>query len=43
LEDSGSELAAEIVNESVWSAEGKKVAFTARTGSELWSRVLEVK
>jgi hypothetical protein len=38
-----SDEADEIVSGPVWSADGKKVAFTARTGSELWSRVLEVK
>jgi Tol biopolymer transport system component len=33
----------EIVSGPVWSADGKKVAFTARNKSELWSKVLEVK
>ena len=33
----------EVVTGPVWSADGRKVAFTARRGSELWSRVLEIK
>lgn len=33
----------EVVSGPVWSSDGKRVAFTARTKSELWSRVLEVK
>src|SRR5262249_24746746 len=41
--ESRSDEVDEIVNGPVWSADGKKVAFTARNGVELWSRVLEVK
>lgn len=33
----------EVVSGPVWSKDGTKVAFTARNGAELWSRVLEVK
>lgn len=41
--DSRSDEVDEIVTGPVWSKDGRKVAFTARTGAELWSRVLEVK
>jgi Tol biopolymer transport system component len=33
----------EVVSGPVWSADGKKVAFTARNEATLWSKVLEVK
>jgi Tol biopolymer transport system component len=33
----------EILSGPVWSKDGKKVAFTARIGSEIWSKVLDVK
>lgn len=33
----------EVVSGPVWSRDGRKVAFTARNGAELWSRVLDVK
>ena len=33
----------EVISGPVWSKDGRKVAFTARNGAELWSRVLEVK
>ena len=33
----------EVVSGPVWSADGRKVAFTARSGAELWSHVLELK
>ncbi len=33
----------EVVSGPLWSADGKKVSFTARNGAELWTRVLDVK
>jgi len=41
--DTQSEEFDEIVSGPVWSPDGKRVAFVAKLGAELWSKVLELK
>ena len=41
--NSRSEEFDQVLSGPLWSADGKKVAFTVRNGAELWRKVLEVK